>query len=92
MMDGQVVNNEAASQYELANGAGIALAAYNLDGNVVSFTHTEVPEEMEGQGIGTRLVAGALQDVRARGLKIVPLCSFVRHYVETHAEVQGLLA
>lgn len=91
-MKDEVLNNEAAGQYELASGSATALAAYNLDGDVVSFTHTEVPEEMEGQGIGTRLVAGALDDVRNRGLKVVPVCSFVRHYVETHADVQDLLA
>jgi hypothetical protein len=47
---------------------------------------------MEGQGIGSRLIGGALADVRASGLKIVPLCSFVRHYVETHPDVQDLVA
>lgn len=87
-----VTNNEAASRYELGSGAALAIAAYRREGDVLSFTHTEVPESLEGQGIGSRLIAGALDDVRRRGLRIVPLCGFVRHYVETHPEVRDLLA
>ncbi|HWH17202.1 MAG TPA: GNAT family N-acetyltransferase, partial [Allosphingosinicella sp.] len=66
--------------------------AYRREGGRILFTHTEVPGELEGRGIGSRLVAGALDDVRRRGLKAVPLCSFVAHYVETHPEVQDLAA
>ncbi|HZG09043.1 MAG TPA: GNAT family N-acetyltransferase [Allosphingosinicella sp.] len=87
-----VTDNRAESQYELVVDGHKALAAYQLADERISFTHTEVPTELEGQGIGTRLVAGALDQVRAEGLKVVPLCSFVRHYVETHPEVQDLLA
>jgi len=91
-MGGEVTNNEAAGQYELSTPAGTALVAYSVDRDTVSFTHTEVPEEMEGEGMGSRLVAGALEDVRARGMKASPICSFVRHYMETHEDVQDLLA
>jgi hypothetical protein len=91
-MSSEVSNNESNHQYELEAGGATALAAYSLSGDTVTFTHTEVPEELEGQGIGGRLIAGALDDVRRRGLKIVPACSFVRHYVDTHPDAQDLLA
>ena len=91
-MDSQVTNNEAESRYELEVEGKTALAAYRLKNGRISFTHTEVPEALEGQGVGTRLVAGALEQVRGQGLKVVPLCSFVRHYIETHEEAQDLLA
>jgi predicted GNAT family acetyltransferase len=87
-----VTNNRAESQYELIVEGHKALAAYMLDGDRVSFTHTEVPQELEGQGIGSKLIEGALAQVREDGLKIVPLCSFVRHYVETHPDTQDLVA
>jgi predicted GNAT family acetyltransferase len=87
-----VTNNRDESQYELIVEGHKALAAYRLEDGKVSFTHTEVPPELEGQGVGTRLIEGALEQVRAEGLKAVPLCSFVRHHVETHPEVQDLLA
>jgi predicted GNAT family acetyltransferase len=69
-----------------------AITAYRREGDTLVFTHTEVPEELEGQGIGSRLIEGALADVRGRGLKVVPLCAFVRHYIDTHEDVQDLLA
>ncbi|HEY0147730.1 MAG TPA: GNAT family N-acetyltransferase [Allosphingosinicella sp.] len=87
-----VTNNRADSQYELIVDGHKALAAYRLDGQQIAFTHTEVPTVLEGQGIGSRLVAGALDQVREEGLKVVPLCSFVRHHIETHPDVQDLLA
>ncbi len=88
----QVRHNQERGRYELDSGGETAIAAYRRAGDVLSFTHTEVPEALEGQGVGSRLVAGALADVRAQGLKLEPLCSFVRHYVETHPEVQDLIA
>ena len=91
-MGADVVNNEAESQYELSAGSGTALAAYQLEGDTIRFTHTEVPEEAEGQGLATQLVAGALDDARSRGLKVVPLCSFVRHYIDTHPDAQDLVS
>jgi hypothetical protein len=87
-----VTNNEAEQQFELEVEGHKALAAYRMEDGRISFTHTEVPEELEGQGVGKVLVGGALDQVRAQGLKVVPLCSFVRHYMETHPETQDLLA
>ena len=91
-MEPNVRNNEEGSRYELEVDGHVALAAYRLSDGRIVFTHTEVPEALEGQGVGSRLVAGALEDVRAKGLKVVPACSFVRHYIERHRDVQDLLA
>ncbi|HWH22389.1 MAG TPA: GNAT family N-acetyltransferase [Allosphingosinicella sp.] len=91
-MPERVVNNEAEGQYELKVEGATALAAYRLKDDRISFTHTQVPPELEGRGIGTRLIKGALDDVRTRGLRVVPICSFVRHYMESHDEVRDLLA
>ncbi|QAY78422.1 GNAT family N-acetyltransferase [Sphingosinicella sp. BN140058] len=91
-MSHDVVHNEAESRFELAVGGDKAIAVYRLEGDRYAFTHTEVPPELEGQGIASALIEGALAQVRARGMKIVPLCAFVRHYVETHADVQDLVA
>ncbi len=91
-MTDTVRNNEGENRYELEVDGEIAIAAYsNRDGALV-FTHTEVPEALEGRGVASRLVKGALDDVRARGLKAVPLCAFVAAYFERHPEEQDLLA
>lgn len=87
-----VRDNQAESRYELEADGQLAVAAYRMEGDAVAFIHTEVPPELEGRGMGSRLVAGALDDVRARGLKFVPLCDFVAAYAERHPEVRDLIA
>lgn len=81
-----VTDNRAEQRFELATDAGPAIAAYLRDGDTITFTHTVVPPQAEGQGIGSRLIAGALADVRTRGLKVTPRCVFVRAYLERHPD------
>jgi predicted GNAT family acetyltransferase len=88
----KVLNNEAESRYEIEEDGAIAFAAYRLEGDRVVFHHTVVPEALAGRGVGSALVGGALEDVRAQGRKVEPLCSFVRHYIERHRDAQDLLA
>jgi predicted GNAT family acetyltransferase len=90
-MDGEVTNNEALGQYELTVDGHTALTAYKVRPDHLTFYHTAVPEALGGRGIGKRLIKAALADVRRRGLKVVPTCTFVRHYIETHTEEQDLL-
>ena len=85
-----VIDNRSASRFELATDAGPAVAVYALDGDTITFTHTVVPPPAEGHGVGGRLIAGALADVAARGLKVVPQCAFVRAYLERHPEAATL--
>jgi predicted GNAT family acetyltransferase len=54
----------------------------------ILLVHTDIPPALEGQGLGSRLVAGALDDARAKGLRIVPVCPFVRSYLRRHPEQQ----
>ncbi len=88
----QVRNNEQASRYEMETDEGLCFAAYEQREGAILFTHTEVPEAAEGKGYASRLIDGAFADVRARGLKLVPLCAFVAAYVDRHPETQDLLA
>jgi len=85
-------NNKSHHRYELQVGDHLAFADYRIDGDVITFTHTIVPEKLEGQGVASRLIAFALADVRERGLKVIPQCSFVRGYIDRHPEWQDLLA
>lgn len=87
-----VTHDTAAHRFELATDAGPAFAAYTREGDVLTFTHTVVPPEAEGHGVGSRLLAGALAQVRAAGLRVVPRCPFVAAYVERHPEWRDLLA
>jgi predicted GNAT family acetyltransferase len=89
--DNTVTDNAARSRYELAVGDAIAFIEHVGEGDAVAFVHTEVPEAMEGKGVGSRLVKGALDDVRRRGLKVVPRCPFVREYIVRHPEYQDVV-
>ena len=88
----QIMDNRSNNRFELETEGALAIAAYRRDGDRIVFTHTEVPQALEGKGIGKRLIAGALAQVRREGLKVVPDCPFVRHYIDTHQEEQDLLA
>lgn len=87
-----VRDNTALSRFELEADGITAVANYHLAGKVMTFTHTEVPPPARHRGIASRLIQGALTEARARGLKIVPRCSFVKAYVDRHPEVGELLA
>ena len=77
-------------EIDLGNGS-FAIAEYTLPAGKIMFTHTEVPEAHEGQGIGTKLIRFALDAARERGLKVIPICPFFAAYMQEHAEVQDLL-
>jgi hypothetical protein len=85
-----LANNTGASQYELhIDGKLAALAAYRVEGDAVRFTHTEVKPEHEGQGLGSRIAAYALDDVKSRGLKALPQCPFIAKYLAKHEKEYG---
>jgi uncharacterized protein len=88
----EVRDNRAEERFELEADGFTAFAAYHRHGDHITFIHTEVPPQLGGRGIGSRLVKGALAQVRAEGLKVKPVCPFVRRYIETHPEEQDLLA
>jgi uncharacterized protein len=83
--------NTAHSRFELDVDGHTALAFYRLEPGVITFTHTEVPAELSGRGIGSRLIHGALVAARAQGLMVVAKCPFVGGYLAKHAEFNDLL-
>jgi predicted GNAT family acetyltransferase len=88
----EVTDVEAKHRFELEEEGGTAFVTYLLEGETITFTHTIVPEALEGRGVGSKLVQGALDEARQRGLKVVPACSFVKNYIEKHDEYRDLLA
>ena len=90
-MPDTVRNNTALNRFELDLNGKTAAAYYTLSPGVITFTHTEVPQEMSGHGIGSQLVRSALESARAQGLKVVPKCPFVSAYMAKHPEFNDLL-
>jgi predicted GNAT family acetyltransferase len=85
MSDIVVTDVAGAQRYEITvDGILAGFAAYrDRDGRRI-FTHTEISPKFEGRGLGSQLVRAAMDDVRARGIRVVPLCPFVRAWLESH--------
>lgn len=85
-----VRNNEERQRYELVEQGHLAFAEYEIADGVITFTHTIVPQSLQGMGVGSRLILGALTDTRTRGLKVRPQCTFVAAYIARHPEWQDI--
>ena len=84
--------NAAHNRFELDVDGHTATAAYRLAPGTITFTHTEVPEALAGRGIGSKLARGALDSVRAQGLKVIAECPFIAAYIAKHPEFANLTA
>jgi predicted GNAT family acetyltransferase len=91
-MTGAVVHNPALRRYELAVGEFVAVAYYRELGNARVLTHTEVPSEVSGQGVGTRLATGVFDDLKRTGWKAVVKCPFMSRFAVRHPEYADLIA
>ena len=89
---GIVRNNTALSRFELETEDGTAVANYRASPGVLTIYHTEVPRALRERGIASRLIHDALELARAQGLKVVPRCGFVAHYIRSHPEFADLVA
>ncbi len=90
--DVQVLDHPDQSQYEARLAGQLAgVAAYRLGEDMITFTHTEVEPQHEGQGIGGALARFALDDARSRGLQVRPRCSFIRGWIERHPDYADLV-
>ena len=65
---------------------------YQLAGNVMTLTHTDVPAEVGGRGIASALVQAAINTARAEGWKVVPACSYAASWLDRHPEAADLRA
>jgi uncharacterized protein len=87
-----VRDNPEELRYEILRGDElVGEIRYRIEPGVIVLVHTDVAPSAEGQGIGSRLVAGALDDIRSRGLRVVPVCPFVTAYLRRHPEQRDLV-
>jgi uncharacterized protein len=88
-----VRDSSAESRYELlVDGLVRGTLHYRVGPEAITLIHTEIDPELEGRGLGSRLVRDALEDIRRRGLRIVPVCPFVRSYLARHPEFTDLVS
>lgn len=86
-----VVDREALSRFETEVDGHAAFLEYRREGDDLVLVHTDVPPVLGGRGLGGVLVAAAVDDARARGLTLVPVCDYARSWLEKHPdEVAGV--
>jgi len=88
----EVRDNPERRRYEiLVDGELAGFVLYNMRGGRLLLVHTEIDNAHAGHGLASILVAGALDDIRVRGLKIVPVCPYVERFIEGHPEYDDLV-
>jgi len=87
----EVRRNEGEEQFEAAVAGGEAVLTYAEQHGKLYLLHTEVPEEMEGHGVGSALVRAALDWAREKDVKVVPFCPFARTWLERHPQYHDMV-
>lgn len=88
----EVRDNPARHRYELVVDGVTAFVTYERQPGRIVLVHTEVPDALAGKGVGSRLAKGALDSIRAAGMKLVPQCPFIARFIEKHPEYRDLVA
>lgn len=84
-------DNKADQAFEMDINGDVAFIAYETEGDTLVLTHTEVPEALEGKGIGSVLVTKTLNHIESEGKKIIAQCPFVASYIKRHPEWERLV-
>ncbi|MEV3922240.1 GNAT family N-acetyltransferase [Actinomadura coerulea] len=92
-MSTEISDNAEQSRYEIRLDGDLAgFAEYERGEGALVFTHTEVGSAFEGKGLGSALARGALDDVRSKGLSVVPLCPFIKKWIHRHPDYHDLVS
>jgi len=73
------------------SGELAGIMTYQLTGNIIAYTHTEVFAEFEGKGVGSLIARSVMDDARARGRTVVPICPFLVKWLGKHQEYEGIV-
>jgi predicted GNAT family acetyltransferase len=79
-----VVDNAGRNRFELSLDGGTAFVAYRRDGDGLVLEHTEVPPQLAGKGVGSRLAKGVFEALRASGRKAAVRCEFLQGWIAKH--------
>lgn len=91
MPTAELIDNKKGQRYEFHIEGLVPRIEYIRTKDKIYLTHTEVPIELEGKGIGSKLVRVALEDIEKQGIALVPMCPFVAAYIKEHPEWKRLV-
>jgi uncharacterized protein len=86
MLPAEISDNTALHRFELHVDGEVAVVVYEKAGDLLRLIHTEVPELLEGKGMGSKLVGAVLRFAQENKVSVVPLCPFVAQYMKRHPE------
>ncbi len=81
-----ITHNESSRRFEVAVDGGIGFLRYRIETDTILLLHVEVPPEARGHGVAAELSRAALEFAKDRGLKAIPVCSYVAAYIRRHPE------
>jgi uncharacterized protein len=89
----EIADHPAKSRYDISiDGEVVGFCSYRDTGDVFLIPHAEVDPRVGGRGLGTQLARGTLDDLRRRGVKVVPLCPFIAAFIAKNPDYQDLVA
>ena len=91
-MDVMITNNQLAGRFEIAQGGHTAILEYIVASGQITLVHTEVPEELGGNGFGGKLVKFALEHAKRNNLRVIAHCEFAQSYILRHKEYSSLIS
>ena len=91
MLPADITDNTALHRFELQVDGETAVLVYERAGDLLRLIHTEVPQLLEGKGVGSKLVSAVLGFAEENNLSVVPLCPFVAQYVKRHPEYSAVV-
>lgn len=87
-----VIDNKEKNRFEAEIDGQQAIIEYSVRPNIMVLEHTEVDKSLAGRGVGSELIESVLLQLELRGLKVIPKCSFVEKYINSHPEWKSILA
>jgi len=87
----RVIDNKEMNRFETDIDGYKAIIEYSVKPGVLSLNHTEVPKELSGQGVASEMTEKVLLQIELRGLKVIPVCPFIKKYIEKHPEWKSIV-
>ncbi|WP_410004515.1 GNAT family N-acetyltransferase [Aequorivita nionensis] len=87
----RVIDNKEMNRFETEIDGYKAIIEYSVKPGVLSLNHTEVPKELSGQGVASEMTEKVLLQIELRGLKVIPVCPFIKKYIEKHPEWKSIV-
>jgi predicted GNAT family acetyltransferase len=85
-----ITRNPAESRFETWIEGRLSKLEYLEDNESIVMTHVGVHPDDRGQGVAAKLAEVALEYARGKGLRVIPMCSYIAAYIRRNPQHAGL--